>query len=108
MSRVDAELKRAALEAFGEHVVIATDDAGGLHPELARTRSGVRLLAPADRADAVRELLAQLDAGEHALPSTGEHERLGHGRSTRMGLPVAVLLVLVFAFVVARSTGLFY
>lgn len=107
-SRVDAELKRSALEALGEHVVVATDDAGGLHPELARTRSGARLMAPADRAEAVRELIAELDAGDHALPSTGEHERLGATPTGRMRLPVAVLLVLAFAFLVARSTGLFY
>lgn len=105
-SRVDAELKRSALAAFGEDVVVATDDAGGLHPELARTRSGARLLAPAHRADAVRELLAELDAGDHALPDDGDHERLPRSGAERLGLPITLLLLLVLAFVAARSTGI--
>jgi hypothetical protein len=74
-SRVEAELKRAALESDGLRAVVATDDAGGLHPQLAAsTCAGARLMVPTGDADRARRLLAELDAGTHALDD-GDHDR---------------------------------
>lgn len=108
-SRVEADLKASACEAAGEHVVVATDDAGGLHPELAAmSPSAVRLMTPSHRVDAVRELLAELEAGMHALPSEGEHESL---HVHRTGLPAwgivvgLVLVVAVFALRILDAVG---
>lgn len=66
-SRLDAELRRGALEAAGITVRIATDDAGGMHPHLGPSAAGIRLLVPADQAGRARELLVDLDAGRWAL-----------------------------------------
>ena len=67
----------------------------------------IRLLAPEHRADAVRLLLEELDAGAHALPSDGDHERVRHASATAgwwvaLGLLAAVTIVVglrVSAFV---------
>ena len=67
-SRVEAELKRGALEDAGLRAVVASDDAGGLHPEMAVAYCGAhRLLVPESEADPARDLLAELDRGDHAL-----------------------------------------
>jgi hypothetical protein len=66
--RLEAELKRAALESDGLRAVVLTDDAGGMHPELAALTCGAaRVAVPDHEADRARELLAELDAGVHAL-----------------------------------------
>lgn len=76
-SRVEAELKRGALTSDGVRAVVLTDDAGGAHPQLALlTRGAVRVAVPDHQADRARDVLADLDAGVHALPASGDHERL--------------------------------
>lgn len=97
-SRIEAQLKRGALEADGIRAVMVTDDAGGVHPQLAMSADGViRVVVPDHQADTARALLVDLDAGVHALPSTGEHERIEaprRGTGTAMwslGLLVAML-----------------
>lgn len=84
-SRVDAELKRGALASEGMRAIVLTDDAGGVHPQLALlSRGAVRVAVPDHEADRARDVLADLEAGRHALPSTGDHERIDaprHGTS---------------------------
>lgn len=76
-SRVQAQLVCGALQADGLRAVVVTDDAGGVHPQLALLSAGaVRVVVPAPELDLARAAVAELDAGVHALPSTGEHERL--------------------------------
>lgn len=71
-SRMEAELRRGALEASGIDVRIATDDAGGMHPHLAPSTAALRLVVPSTQADEAREVLAALDAGAWALPDDVE------------------------------------
>lgn len=98
-SRIEAQLKRTALEAHGVRAVVLTDDAGGIHPQLAMLAcSAVRLAVPDHEADTARDLLAELDAGLHALPSTGEHERIdaphaSTGLAWAAGILLGVLVV---------------
>lgn len=84
-SRIEAELKRGALASEGMRAVVLTDDAGGVHPQLALlSRGAVRVAVPDHEVDRARAVLADLDAGRHALPSTGDHERIDaprHGTS---------------------------
>lgn len=76
-SRVQAQLTRGALEAHGVRAVVLTDDAGGVHPQLAMLLEGaVRVAVPDHQAGPARDLLDELDAGLHALPATGDHERI--------------------------------
>lgn len=99
-SRVDAQLKGGALEADGIRAVIVTDDAGGLHPQMAlATGGGIRVVVPDHQADSARSLLVDLDAGVHALPSTGEHERIaGPRRGTGTALCSLGLLAAMLAY----------
>ena len=84
-SRVHAQLVRGALEAHGLRARVLTDDAGGVHPQLALLADGaIRVVVPDHQLDAARDLVGELDAGLHALPATGDHERIdaprhGHG-----------------------------
>lgn len=88
-SRIDAQLKRGALEVDGIRALMVTDDAGGVHPQLALSSDGgIRVVVPDHQADTARSLLVDLDAGVHALPSTGEHERIP---GPRRGAGTAVL-----------------
>jgi hypothetical protein len=111
-SRVEADLKRAALEDAGIDAVVGADDAGGLHPEMGSMYlSAYRLLVgPADLDDATR-LLAELDAGVHALEEPGAHEALPRDRTPawvgRLVIAVAVAFVLFRVLESARSFGLF-
>lgn len=105
-TRMEAELKRSALDAVGERVVVASDDAGGLHPELAaRAHLGIRLLAPEHRADAVRDILAELDAGDHALPSTGERDV--RDRSSTVGWWMSLALLASVLVVIGLRVSAF-
>ncbi len=69
-NRLDAELRRGALESSGIDARLATDDAGGMHPHLGPAAGGLVLFVPADQADDARELLAGLDAGTWSLGDT--------------------------------------
>lgn len=98
-SRIDAQLKRGALEADGIRAVMVTDDAGGAHPQLAlSTHGGIRVVVPDHQADTALSLLVELDAGVHALPSTGEHERIA---GPRRGTGTAVLALCLLAVMLA-------
>lgn len=66
-NRLDAELRRGALESAGIDARLATDDAGGMHPHLGPAAGGLQLFVAADRADEARDLLADLDAGTWSL-----------------------------------------
>lgn len=67
-TRMEAELRRGALEASGIDVRIASDDAGGMHPHLAPSAAALRLIVPSSQAQDARDVLAALDAGDWALP----------------------------------------
>lgn len=102
-SRIEADLKASACEAAGEHVVVASDDVGGLHPELAAmSPSAVRLMTPSHRVDAVRGLLAELESGIHALPSEGEHEAITGRRASLPAWSLVVGLALIVALFALR------
>lgn len=61
-SRPEAEFKRHVLLDAGIETLIATDDAGGLHPEMGFAYCGAyRLLVPEDRAGEAGALLATFD-----------------------------------------------
>ena len=94
--RVQAQLARGALQAHGVRAVVLTDDAGGVHPQLGMLLDGAIRVAVADhQADRARGLLDELDAGVHALPSTGDHERIVARRHGVGAAAVAVLLLAV-------------
>lgn len=69
-NRLDAELRRGALESSGIEARLATDDAGGMHPHLGPAAGGLLLFVATDRADEAREVLADLDAGTWSLDDT--------------------------------------
>lgn len=101
-SRVEAELKRGALESEGLHAVVLADDAGGAHPQLALLHHGaIRVAVPDHEAEHARDALAELDGGVHALPDAGDHERIDPPRHGP-GL-VAVALVLLGILLVYRA-----
>lgn len=99
-SRVEAQLKRGALEAHGVRATVVTDDAGGVHPQLAMLADGaIRVVVPDHEADTARALLLDLDAGLHALPSTGDHERIdAPRRGTATALFSLALLAAMLAY----------
>lgn len=99
-SRVEAQLKRGALEAHGVQATVVTDDAGGIHPQLAMLADGaIRVVVPDHEADRARALLVDLDAGLHALPSTGDHERIDTPRrGAATALFSAALLAAMLAY----------
>ncbi len=98
-TRVQAQLVRGALEAHGVRARVVTDDAGGIHPQLGLAVDGaVRVVVPAHELDTARGLLAELDAGVHALPSTGEHERIV---SPRHGAGAAVVALVLLGVLLA-------
>ncbi|MBY5162831.1 hypothetical protein [Salsipaludibacter albus] len=66
-NRLDAELRRGALQMGGVDARVGTDDAGGMHPHLGPAAGGLHLLVPADQVDLARELLRELDDGTFAL-----------------------------------------
>lgn len=102
-SRVEAQLKRGALEADGIRAVMVTDDAGGVHPQLALLAFGaIRVVVPDHQVDTARSLLVDLDAGIHALPSTGDHERIA---APRRGARTALFSLALLAAMLAYRTA---
>ena len=99
-SRVEAHLALGALVAEGLRPVVLTVDAGGVHPQLGLAVHGaVRIAVPAHEVDRARDLLGELAAGAHALPSTGEHERIAappHG--PLVGIVTLALLGILLAY----------
>lgn len=104
-SRVEAQLKRGALEAHGVRARVVTDDAGGVHPQLAMLADGaIRVVVPDHEADTARALLLDLEAGVHALPSTGDHERIDMPRrGAGTALFAAALLAAMLAYRAATA-----
>lgn len=100
LSRIEAQLKRGALEAHGVRAIVVTDDAGGIHPQLALLADGaIRVVVPDHEADVARALLFDLDAGVHALPSTGDHERIDvPRRGAGTALAAVALLAAMLAY----------
>ncbi len=97
-SRVDAEMRRGALESAGYRAIVLTDDAGGVHPELtALTCGAVRIQVPDHQADGARDLLEELAAGVHALDEPGAHEHIHAPPPSRGGLWAVALLLVTFA-----------
>lgn len=109
-TRVQAQLVRGALEAHGLQARVRTDDAGGVHPQLGLMLNGaIRVVVPVEELDAARDLLAELDAGVHALPSTGEHERIvppRHGSATALVALALLGVLLVYRAVEVVWPGL--
>lgn len=99
-SRVQAQLTRGALEAHGLRAVVLTDDAGGTHPQLGLLLEGaIGVAVPDHEVDTARTVLGELDAGLHALPATGEHERIdGPRHGAGVGLVALALLGLLLAY----------
>ncbi len=62
-ARIEADLAASFLRAYGVDAVVAADDAGGLHPELAAGIGGCAVHVPADQARRAAALLADVDAG---------------------------------------------
>lgn len=99
LSRVEAHLERGALEAHGLRATVVTDDAGGVHPQLAMLADGaIRVVVPDHEADTARALLLDLAAGVHALPSTGDHERID---APRRGAGTALFALALLAAMLA-------
>lgn len=111
-TRIQGELLRSALLGAGEQtVVVAVDDAGGVHPELVYTSNhAVRLLVPESRVDDVRRLIAELRAGDHALgDEDGEDDRRREAVASTSAIPlwlIGGLLALACIFGLAQAMGL--
>lgn len=108
--RVHAQLVRGALEAHGLRARVMTDDVGGVHPQLAMLLDGaVRVVVPDHELETARAVLAELDAGVHALPSAGEHERIevvDHGAGLAIGTVALIGMLLVWRAVTMVWPGL--
>ncbi|MFP5309045.1 MAG: hypothetical protein ACLGIR_05645 [Actinomycetes bacterium] len=109
---MEADLKRAALEVAGIDAVVGSDDAGGLHPEMGSMYVHAhRLLVGPHQVEEARELLAELDAGTHALEEPGGHEALPRARTPawvgRSVVAVAIVFGLFRVLESARSFGWF-
>ncbi len=77
-TRMEGLLKVSALEDAGLRARLASDDAGGLHPEMSMAYCGAyRVRVPEVEADDARALLAELDAGVHALWSEPDAPDVG-------------------------------
>lgn len=93
-SRIEAELKRGALESEGLHAIVLADDAGGAHPQLALLHHGaIRVAVPDHEADRARDALEELDDGVHALSGSGDHERIDPPRHGPGLVTVALVLL---------------
>lgn len=99
-SRIEAELKRAALEDQGIRAHVASDDAGGLHPEMGMAYCGAhRLQVPEPDRDRALGFLDELDRGDHALsgpdgPLLGDTEPTVGRIVTWVALGLAALILL--------------
>lgn len=107
-TRIDAELLRSALLSAGErNVVVAVDDAGGLHPELVNTyHHAVRLLVPESRLDLVRALIQEFRDGDHALTADEPRDRVAATSSVPLWV-MGGLLILACLGALAQAMGLF-
>lgn len=93
-SRWEADLKWSVLHAEGYRVSVASDDAGGLHPELAYLACAYRLMVPEAEAASARELLDAIE--EAAAAETGETTPTRS--SGRWGFAIAVLITAVVVY----------
>ena len=97
-SRHEAELQRHVLEEAGIPSSLSSDDAGGLHPELAFTRCATyRILVAADQVERARDVLADFepDAPGDEVASAQSAQRADTGLGQRVMFWVALLLVAV-------------
>lgn len=116
-SRTEAEMQRHVLEAEGITTSITSDDAGGLHPELAFTRCATyRLVVAESQVDEARSLLASFDDTQPTTPlSTDPGDVPGDrasdasvGLERRLTLWVAALVAAVLlAGVIANLVNVF-
>lgn len=96
-TRVDGLLRVAALQSAGLDATLASDDAGGLHPEMAAAYCGAyRVVVPAAQEGEARELLEELDAGHHAIVEEPEAPRVGLDGRRRGWAWLAVAMVGLF------------
>jgi hypothetical protein len=96
-SRMEGLLKVSALEDAGYRARLGSDDAGGLHPEMAVAyRGAYRVLVPASEEDDARALLAELDAGDHAIWSDPDHPDVGLNGRHRGWVLVAIAMLALF------------
>lgn len=104
-NRIEAELKRSALDDAGIMASVASDDAGGLHPEMSVAYCGAyRIVVRESEADDSREIIAALDRGDHAFIDNEDDWPPAATRSSL--LPTLLLLGFVAAFVAVRLAGL--
>jgi hypothetical protein len=92
LTRAEADVARSMLEASGLEAVVLGDDGGGVHPAATYGHGGMALGIHPDDVEEARELLADVDA-----PLERSDLRSPTWRS-RVGLVVAVLLVLLLAY----------
>jgi hypothetical protein len=92
LTRAEADVARSMLEASGLEAVVLGDDGGGVHPAATYGHGGMALGIHPDDVEEARELLADVDA-----PLDRSDLRSPNWRS-RVGLVVAVLLVLLLAY----------
>ena len=97
-NRSSADVARGALAAEGIDAKIMSDDAGGLHPDLALNR-GVNLLVADRDAEAARSVLA---SGRGASGTTDD-AALHRGRTRLIAAAVSVLVVAIVVISVVRS-----
>jgi hypothetical protein len=93
-SRWEADLKRSVLDAEGYRVALVTDDAGGLHPELAYLACVYRLMVPETEAESARELLDAIEADSTQVEGSVERYRASRG----WWVAIAVLVTAVVTY----------
>ena len=94
---MDGLLRVAALQSAGLDATLASDDAGGLHPEMAAAYCGAyRVVVPAAQAADAQELLEELDAGHHAIVDEPEAPRVGLDGRRRGWARLAILMIALF------------
>lgn len=93
-SRWEADLKWSVLDASGYRVTVASDDAGGLHPELAYLACAYRLMVPEAQAESARELLDAIEENAAGVEGSVEPIRVSRG----WWAAIAVLIVAVLAY----------
>lgn len=107
-SRMEAELKRSVLDSAGIVSHVASDDVGGLHPEMGYAYCGAhRLVVGEDQADEARELLQELADAPPAWPGHPDDEPGDDDTSAAAGVGASRvwfwIVLVVLAFVIVRG-----
>jgi hypothetical protein len=102
-SRWEADLKWSVLDAEGYRVTVASDDAGGLHPELAFLVCAYRLMVPETEAASARELLDAIE--EHSAQEQGSVAPVRASRGWWVAIAVLVAAVLAYRIWYLAAAG---